>query len=64
MIAPFQVFRDCAGVGWIAVRELPQGFFWLCLRASWVPELKLFSVANLRRMTLIGEVKLDASAHA
>ena len=51
----WQMFEDSQGRSYILADELPSGL-WLALAVSPVPELKVFSSANLKRMHLIGQV--------
>lgn len=60
MIEAYQLYVDVNGVHYVLLKELREGFFWLALRVSYVPQLQLFSVANLRRMQLVGKVRLGA----
>jgi hypothetical protein len=59
MIEPFQMYVDVTGTSWVLLKELRGGFFWLGLRVSYVPHLKIFSIGNLRRMQLLGKLRLE-----
>ena len=57
MFEPYQLFVDVSGVSYCLLKPMPVGF-WLAIRVSYVPQLHVFSTANLRRMLCIGKITL------